>query len=130
MNPRTVVFLSLSAISLGCAPGRVGSPPAGAPSGAPPLAAPSPAASAGPSPAPAAARVEFETQIRPLLEEKCTPCHFPGGRMYDRLPFDREETIRTLGEALYTRLKDPVDVDLVRTFLEQKNGAAATRSGP
>ena len=130
MNPRTVVFLSLSAICLGCAPGRVGGPPAGAPSGAPPLAAPSPAASAGPSPAPAAARVEFETQIRPLLEEKCTPCHFPGGRMYDRLPFDREETIRTLGEALYTRLKDPVDVDLVRTFLEQTNAAAGTRSGP
>jgi len=39
--------------------------------------------------------------------------------MYDRLPFDREETIRTLGKALFTRLRDPVDQELMRTFLEQ-----------
>ena len=45
--------------------------------------------------------------------------------MYDRLPFDREETIRPLGMSLYTRLKDPVDVDLLRTFLEQKKEAEA-----
>ncbi|HKB06947.1 MAG TPA: hypothetical protein VKF61_01570, partial [Candidatus Polarisedimenticolia bacterium] len=62
---------------------------------------------------------------RPMLQEKCSPCHFPGGRMYDRLPFDREETIRVLGMSLDTRLKDPVDVDLLRTFLEQIKEAEA-----
>ncbi len=40
--------------------------------------------------------------------------------MYERLPFDREETIRTLGTSLETRLKDPVDIDLLRTFLAQQ----------
>jgi len=130
MNPRTVVIVSLSALLLGCAPGRVGGPPADAPDGARSLPSPSPTPSASPSPAPAEARVDFETQILPLLQEKCSPCHFAGGRMYDRLPFDREETIRTLGDALFTRLRDPVDVELVRTFLERSKQAGGDGSRP
>jgi hypothetical protein len=39
--------------------------------------------------------------------------------MYERLPFDREETIHTLGDLLFTRLQDPVDRELLRTFLAQ-----------
>jgi hypothetical protein len=39
--------------------------------------------------------------------------------MYERLPFDREGTVRVLGMAMFTRLRDPVDQDLVRTFLAQ-----------
>ena len=54
--------------------------------------------SARPSPsATPTARVDFNTQVRPLLESKCTPCHFAGGTMYERLPFDRPQTIETLG---------------------------------
>ena len=37
--------------------------------------------------------------------------------MYERLPFDKEGTIRVLGDALFTRLSDPVDQELVRRFL-------------
>ncbi len=117
MKLGTVVVLSLSVLLLGCAPGRVGRRPADTPIAAGPAPAPSPGPAA--SPAAPTARIDFETQVRPLLQEKCSPCHFAGGRMYDRLPFDREETIRTLGTALFTRLRDPVDLDLLRTFLEQ-----------
>jgi cytochrome c5 len=27
------------------------------------------------------ARVDFDTQVRPILESRCTPCHFKGGTM-------------------------------------------------
>lgn len=62
-------------------------------------------------------REEFETQVRPILEKKCSPCHFPGGKMYDRLPFDRPGTIRVLGTALFTRLHDEEERAVIRAFL-------------
>ncbi len=121
MRSGSVVLLSLSMLLPGCAPGRVGGRPDETPVAARP---------AGPTPSPSlaapAAPIDFATQIRPLLQEKCSPCHFAGGRMYDRLPFDREETIRTLGTALFTRLKDPVDMELLRAFLEGPRGGSSS----
>src|SRR5918993_4469906 len=38
--------------------------------------------------APASTGVDFATQIKPIFEGKCQPCHFNGGTMYQRLPFD------------------------------------------
>ena len=65
-------------------------------------------------------RVDFKTRIQPMLEARCQPCHFPGGKMYERLPFDRPETIRALGERLFTRIKDEREQELLRTFFTQK----------
>jgi hypothetical protein len=126
MNIRSMVLLFFSALWLACARGRVTSQQASPPIAAQPQPTTAPASTVGPSPTPPPPRIDFETQIRPLLQEKCSPCHFPGGRMYDRLPFDREETIRVLGLSLNTRLKDPVDIDLLRTFLEQKDEKTGT----
>ena len=79
-----------------------------------------PAASTTPSPKPAAP-VDFEKQIQPILEAKCQPCHFPGGKMYAKRPFDRPATIVDLGEKLFTRIKDEDQRKLIRAFLaEQK----------
>jgi hypothetical protein len=64
-------------------------------------------------------RVDFVTQVKPILESRCQGCHFPGGTMYQRLPFDRAETIKTLGEKLFTRLKDENDRRVIRDFLAQ-----------
>ena len=78
------------------------------------------AASTTPSPKPAAP-VDFEKQIQPLLEAKCQPCHYAGGKMYAKRPFDRPATIVDLGEKLFTRIKDEDQRKLIRTFLaEQK----------
>jgi hypothetical protein len=65
------------------------------------------------------ARIDFATQIEPLLKAKCQPCHFSGGKVYDKLPFDRAETIKTLGTKLFTRIQDENDRKLIREFLSQ-----------
>jgi hypothetical protein len=64
--------------------------------------------------------IDFAKQIRPILEERCQPCHFPGGKMYDRLPFDRPQTILTLGTRLFTRIHDEKKRQLIRQFLTQE----------
>jgi hypothetical protein len=70
---------------------------------------------------PTTAKIDFATQIRPLLETRCTPCHFAGGKMYQRLPFDRAETIYALGNKLFTRIKDEHEQRLLREFLAQQS---------
>ena len=65
-------------------------------------------------------RIDFNTQVRPLLESKCSPCHFTGGTMYERLPFDRPQTIEQLGTKLFTRIKDEKEQQLIRDFLTQQ----------
>lgn len=67
----------------------------------------------------AKARVDFETQLKPLFQSKCMPCHFSGGKVYDRLPFDKPETIRKLGTRLFTRIKEENDRRLIEDFLSQ-----------
>ena len=68
----------------------------------------------------ASAKVDFSTQIKPLLEAKCQPCHFSGGKVYAKMPFDRPETIKTLGTKLFTRIKDENERRLIRDFLAQE----------
>lgn len=68
----------------------------------------------------AKARIDFETQLQPIFKSKCMPCHFSGGKMYDRLPFDKPETIRKLGVRLFTRIKEQNDRRLIEDFLNQE----------
>lgn len=67
----------------------------------------------------AKARVDFETQLKPIFKSKCMPCHFSGGQMYDRLPFDKPDTIRKLGTKLFTRIKEENERRLIEDFLAQ-----------
>lgn len=64
-------------------------------------------------------RVDFHTQVKPILKSNCMPCHFEGGQMYDRLPFDKPDTIRKLGTRLFTRIKEENDRRLIESFLTQ-----------
>jgi len=84
-----------------------------APAPMPPRAAVAPAHST-----PARA-VDFQTQVKPLLEARCSPCHFAGGRMYEKLPFDQPATIHHLGERLFTRIQVAEEQALLRAFLAQ-----------
>jgi hypothetical protein len=40
--------------------------------------------------------------------------------MYQRLPFDRAETIKTLGTKLFSRIEDEKERCLIRDFLAQQ----------
>jgi len=64
-------------------------------------------------------RVDFETQVKPIFQSKCMPCHFSGGQMYQRLPFDKPETIRKLGTRVFTRIKAENDRRTIEDFLNQ-----------
>jgi hypothetical protein len=71
----------------------------------------------------AKATVDFTTQVKPMLEGRCKPCHFAGGALYQRLPFDRPETIKKLGTKLFTRIQDEKERQLLRDFLAQEQKA-------
>lgn len=62
-------------------------------------------------------KIDFATQIRPIFEARCQPCHFSGGKVYASMPFDRPETIKRLGTKLFTRIKDENEQKLIRQFL-------------
>jgi len=65
-------------------------------------------------------KIDFATQIKPIFEARCQPCHFSGGKVYGRMPFDRAETIKTLNTKLFTRIKDEKERQLIRDFLAQE----------
>jgi hypothetical protein len=63
-------------------------------------------------------KIDFDTHVRPILN-RCQPCHFSGGTMYAKLPFDRPETVRKLGEKLFTRIQKEDERKIIREFLLQ-----------
>lgn len=64
--------------------------------------------------------VDFTRDVRPILESRCQPCHFQGGKMYAKLPFDKAETVHQLGERLFTRIKKDEEQAVIRAFLAQR----------
>jgi hypothetical protein len=71
-----------------------------------------------------AERPTFASDIRPLLESSCQPCHFQGGKMYEKLPFDNPETITKLGTKLFTRIKSEDQQRVIRKFLSKQSASA------
>lgn len=79
------------------------------------------------APAPPAAppkNVNFAKDVRPILEKRCQPCHFEGGKMYAQLPFDRAATVDTLGTKLFTRIKSKDEQAVIRAFLARDRRTA------
>ena len=74
--------------------------------------------------------VDFQSQVLPMLVSRCSPCHFPGGSMYARLPFDQEATIRQLGTKLFTRIKRPEEQATLLRFLGSSEMGKATEELP
>jgi hypothetical protein len=70
---------------------------------------------------------DFDAQIKPIFQGKCQPCHFQGGQVYDKLPFDKAETINRLGTKLFTRIKDEKERSLIREFLDASNADSKER---
>jgi len=66
-----------------------------------------------------AKKPDFNNEIKPIFQARCQPCHFQGGQVYDRMPFDKPETITRLGTKLFTRLKDEKEQRPIREFLAE-----------
>src|SRR5712692_4084269 len=108
---RTGVPVLALVLTLGV--GMCGRSQRGAVSVTPSMLATSPLASTN------AAKPDFDKEIKPILQSRCMPCHFPGGKVYDKLPFDKPETISKLGAKLFTRIKDEKEQRLIREFVAQ-----------
>src|SRR5262245_32663655 len=71
-----------------------------------------------------AERPTFASDIKPILQSRCQPCHFQGGQMYEKLPFDKPETITKLGTKLFTRIKNEDQQRVIREFLSEQTTSA------
>jgi hypothetical protein len=71
-----------------------------------------------------AERPTFASNIRPILQSRCQPCHFQGGQMYEKLPFDKAETITKLGTKLFSRIKNEDEQRIIREFLSEQSAGA------
>src|SRR5688572_15965132 len=51
--------------------------------------------------------LDFDEDIVPILKSHCSPCHFTGGKMYTKMPFDQSKTIHDHSAGVTKRFKDP-----------------------
>src|SRR5258705_13222163 len=64
--------------------------------------------------------IGFTLQVQLILQKNCSPCHFPGGKMYAKLPFDIPQTILSLKkDRVLMRIKDINEKELVMKFINQ-----------
>jgi len=63
--------------------------------------------------------INYKAQVLPILQKKCTPCHFPGGKMYERMPFDYSEIIISNEPGVLKRFKDEQEITLIKQFIHQ-----------
>lgn len=114
--PRALVLAAIAASVPACAPSRA--PQALEPQPrltAPPSRAPEPEIPTA-SPASPEGQDRFANSVKPMLASRCAPCHVPGGKMYERLPFDDPEVVRSHQDGILKRLKGD-DSETVRGWL-------------
>ena len=63
--------------------------------------------------------VHFQKQIQPILVKNCSPCHFTGGKMYEKMPFDKAETILSHEAGILKRIKKEEENTLLKEFIKQ-----------
>ena len=71
-----------------------------------------------------AKNVSFENDIVPIMKGNCNPCHFPGGKLYEKLPFDQASVIIDHSEGILKRIKNEEEVKMIRLFVEQNTAQA------
>ena len=62
--------------------------------------------------------IHFTSQIKPILVKNCSPCHFTGGKMYERMPFDKDTTIINHQAGILKRVKGEENT-LIRSFIQE-----------
>jgi hypothetical protein len=64
--------------------------------------------------------INFTSQVKPIFVTRCSPCHFPGGKMYARMPFDQDTTIVNHESGILRRIKDEKENATIKTFIAQR----------
>ena len=64
--------------------------------------------------------INYQLKIQPILQKTCSPCHFPGGKMYAKMPFDNGKTIVDHQAGILKRIKDEQQVVLIKQYIQQK----------
>src|SRR5688572_17470232 len=64
--------------------------------------------------------VNFASHVKPILEKRCSPCHFTGGKMYVRMPFDQDTTLLNHQSSILKRIKDTEENEVIKKFVLQK----------
>jgi len=73
--------------------------------------------------------IQFTIHVQPIMQKRCTPCHFTGGKMYERMPFDKDTTVINHQASILKRIKDEEENSVIRKFLLQvKNETPAGKS--
>ena len=67
------------------------------------------------------AAINFSKEIQPILQTRCSPCHFTGGKMYAKMPFDKAETILTHQPGVLRRIKEDPDAQKIKDFFRQNS---------
>ena len=68
--------------------------------------------------------IDFTSQVQPILVKNCSPCHFTGGKMYEKMPFDKDTTIINHEKGILKRIKGDEHL-VLKTFIQQnKNGSS------
>jgi hypothetical protein len=63
--------------------------------------------------------IDFAKQIQPIMIKNCSPCHFTGGKMYERLPFDKDTTIINHEAGILRRIKGEEN-SVLNAFIQQQ----------
>src|SRR6478735_7908798 len=63
--------------------------------------------------------IDFNTRIKPIFVSRCSPCHFSGGKMYERLPFDKDVTLVNNVDKIMKRVEKDEKKAIVKEFLLQ-----------
>ena len=66
-------------------------------------------------------KIDFEKQVKLIFVKNCSPCHFTGGKMYEKLPFDKDTTIFNHQDAILKRIKNEEENAILKSFVLQKN---------
>ena len=67
--------------------------------------------------------IDFTSQVQPILVKNCSPCHFTGGKMYERMPFDKDTTIINHEKGILKRIKGEENI-VLRTFIQQNRNSS------
>jgi len=72
-----------------------------------------------PAPMPTQSLAKGFEPVKKMLSANCSPCHIPGGKMYERLPFDNAEIVRTHSAGIAGRLNKPENKKLLEDWLSE-----------